>query len=136
MSVFLDTNVLIYAVLQSEEAGYKQRVARELLSRHDCVLSVQVLQEFITQAARPTRPDALTLEQAVDHVTAWRRFPVQETTLALFEQGLKIERDHKFAHWDSMIVAAARAQGCDILYSEHMQDGRIIDGLRIVDPFR
>lgn len=34
-----------------------------------------------------------------------------------------------------MIVAAARAQGCELLYSEDMDDGRIIGGMRIVNPF-
>jgi predicted nucleic acid-binding protein len=35
-----------------------------------------------------------------------------------------------------MIIAAARAQGCEMLWTEAMDDGRIVDGMRIADPFR
>lgn len=136
MSIFLDTNVLLYAALEPGDAPDKQDIARELLKREDCVLSMQVLQEFTVQAIRPTRPNAVPLATALAFVTSWRRFPVQETTLAIFDLGSEIIRRHKLSFWDSMIVAAARAQGCDILYSEDMQDGRIVDGMRIVNPFR
>ncbi|HEV2747268.1 MAG TPA: hypothetical protein VGW34_08220 [Allosphingosinicella sp.] len=37
---------------------------------------------------------------------------------------------------DSMILAAARAQGCDTVGTEEMGDGRIIEGMRVADPFR
>lgn len=66
----------------------------------------------------------------------WRRFPIRETTLDLLDLGFEIQARHRFSFWDSMIVAAARAQGCDILWSEDMDDGRIVDGMRIANPFR
>ena len=99
-------------------------------------LSVQVLQEFYVQATRATRPQPLPDAQARSLIEAWRRFPVQETTLALLDLGLELQARHRFSHWDSMIVAAARAQGCDWLWSEDMDDGRIVDGMRIANPFR
>jgi predicted nucleic acid-binding protein len=33
------------------------------------------------------------------------------------------------------VVAAALEAGCTTLYSEDMQDGQIVEGLRIVNPF-
>ena len=36
--------------------------------------------------------------------------------------------------WDALIVRAAIAFACTVVYSEDMQDGRTIDGLRIVNP--
>jgi hypothetical protein len=38
--------------------------------------------------------------------------------------------------WDSLIVAAAHAMGCEVLLTEDLQHDLVIDGLRIVDPFR
>lgn len=87
-------------------------------------------------ATRPTRPDRITHEDALDLIDAWRRFPVQETTLALLHSGFEIQVRHRFNVWDCMIVAAARAQGCDLLWTEDMDDGRIVDGMRIANPFR
>jgi predicted nucleic acid-binding protein len=135
LSVFLDTNVLIYAVVQPEERT-KRDQARELLRRADCVLSMQVLNEFAVQSTRSSRKNRLPMDLALEHIKSWRRFPIQETSLDLFYQGIAVLRRHKLSFWDSMIVAAAFAQGCDVLYTEDMQDGRIIDHLRIVNPFK
>lgn len=134
MSVFLDTNVLLYATLRSEDHARKFK-ARELLRCDNVVLSVQVLSEFVVQATRASRANRMPAELAIQHVENWRRFPIQETTTGLLDLTLRVFRRDKLAFWDSMIVAAALAQGCDILYTEDMQDGRIIDRLRIVNPF-
>lgn len=138
MSVFFDTNILLYAALipPDDETCRKRDIARELLTRDDGAISLQVLVEFVNQALHPRRPDRLTHDQAAAYLARWREFDVQETTLAVFDHALAVLRRDKLSWWDCLIAAAASAQGCDILYSEDMQDGRIIDGMRIVDPFR
>lgn len=47
-----------------------------------------------------------------------------------------VEQQTNYSWWDCLIVAAAIAQGCDTLATEDMQHGRVLDGLRIVNPFR
>lgn len=136
MTAFLDTNILLYSISAAPDELRKRDRARALIDAGDCALSVQVLQEFYVQATRATRPDALSHEDAEGLVAAWRRFPVQESTLALLDLGLSIRKEHRFSFWDSMIIAAARALGCQALYSEDMDEGRIIGGMPIVNPFR
>lgn len=136
MTAFLDTNVLIYAVSNAPENARKRQRAGELIDGGDLALSLQVLQEFYYQATRPTRPDRITHDEALGLIEAWRRFPVQETTLALLDSGFELQARHRLSFWDSMIVAAARAQGCDVLWTEDMDDGRIVEGMRIANPFR
>ena len=134
--VFFDTNVLIYSISADPAEAEKRHRAVELLRREDGALSIQVLQEFYTQATRPTRPHRLSHEIAVDLTTAWTRFPVQEMTLALFERALEIKAAHGFSYWDSAIIAAARALGCHELYTEDMSHGRQVEGVMIINPFR
>jgi predicted nucleic acid-binding protein len=43
---------------------------------------------------------------------------------------------HGFSHWDSAIIAAARALGCRELYTEDMSHGCEVGGVLIVNPFR
>jgi predicted nucleic acid-binding protein len=136
MRAFLDTNVLIYSVSTLPEERPRRDRARGLLASADWAISVQVLQEFIRQSTRASRTGALSLDQALEFVSVWRAFPVQETTLNLLDQGVELLRRHRFSFWDAMIVAAAIAQGCEILYTEDMQHGRIVEGTHIVDPFR
>ena len=136
MTGFIDSNILLYAALQSDEDAAKRERAWALLDGGDCALSLQVLQEFVVQATRQSRADRIELEEAIAYVAVWRRFPVQETTLALLDAGLRIQQRHRFSFWNSMVIAAAVAQGCAVLWTEDMQDGRIVEGVRIANPFR
>ena len=42
----------------------------------------------------------------------------------------------RFSYWGCAILAAAQALGCSEVLSEDMQHGQIVDGMRIVEPFR
>ena len=137
MTAFIDTTVLLYAVLYAPGDDERKRDrARALLELENNALSLQVLQEFTYQATHSRHPHRLSWEDAMEHLAVFMQFAVQETTVGLLEQGLDLVQRHKFSFWDGMIVAAALAQGCDTLYTEDMQHGRIIEGMRIVDPFR
>lgn len=135
LTAFLDTNVLLYSISDVPEEATKRERARTLIGGGDIALSMQVLQESYWQATKPSRQWKTAPEAAQDMIAAWRRFPVQETTLALLDAGFDMQGRHRFSFWDSMIIAAARAQGCDTLWTEDMDDGRIVDGTRIADPF-
>lgn len=136
MTVFFDTNVLIYSIsIDAAEAAKRER-AVTLLERADGAVSIQVLQEFYTQATRPTRPHPLPHDMAAGLIRAWTRFRVQPLTLPILEAALEIRARHRFSYWDCAIIAAARALGCRELYTEDMSHGREVDGVLIVNPFR
>lgn len=136
MSVFLDTNILIHTISTADSDLAKQAIAIALLERPDCVLSVQVFQEFYTQATRPTRPGALSHAQAVALITGWKRFHIVENTIAVFEAAIALRTQTGYSFWDCSILAAAQASGCKKLYSEDMAHGRAVGGVTIVNPFR
>lgn len=91
MSVFVDTNVLIYAA-QLDTNAAKMRRATELLERDDLVLSTQCLNEFVFQSTRVSRAIRLTLEQALAFAETLQRFPVISVDLALFAKASEIAR--------------------------------------------
>ena len=62
---FLDTNVLLYAIITSAGVRQKRDRARLLLQEDDWTVSVQVLQEFFVQATRPSRQACLTAGEAL-----------------------------------------------------------------------
>ncbi len=136
MPVFFDTNVLIYSISRDPAEATKRERALGLLERDDGALSIQVLQEFYVQATRPTRPHRVPHEIAVDLLTGWSRFRVQDMTLAILNAALEIGAAHRFSYWDSAIIAAARALGCRELYTEDMSHGREVEGVLIINPFR
>ena len=132
---FVDTNVLIYAVSPSPQETEKRRRAQALLNEGDLALSVQVLQEFYYQVMRPTRTDPLTHVQALGFLDSISSFPVQPVTLELFTEAVAISQRFRLSYWDGAILAAARALGCDAVYSEDMSDQQNYDGLTVINPF-
>jgi len=134
--IFLDTNILLYSISRAPAEATKRERALALLDRDDCALSVQVLQEFYVQATRASRSDALPRDIAAGLVRTWLRFDVQDITAAVLTDALEIKAAHGCSYWDSAIIAAARALGCRELYTEDLSHGRVIDEVRIIDPFR
>ena len=132
---FVDTNVLIYAVSVDPAEADKQRLASDLLTRDDLVVSIQVVQEFYMQATRASRPGALTHDEASRFVDGLQRFAIQDMTFDVVRSALAIRGRFGLSYWDSAILAAARATGCEIVYSEDLSHEQDYDGLRVVNPF-
>ena len=130
MSVFFDTNILVYA----QQNGSKADKARALLAVGG-VLSVQVLNEFAAVARRKLGKEWGEIGEAIDDALALVDPPLP-LTLTLHVAARKIARDHRFGFYDALIVAAALDAGCDTLFSEDLQDGRAFGTLRVVNPFR
>ena len=136
MAHFLDTNILLYSISQNPAESLKRDRALALLDDDSGSLSIQVLQEFYVQATRSSRADAVPHELAAGLIEAWSRFRIQDMTLAILHTALRIRKARGFSFWDSAIVAAALALGCDRVYTEDLTHGQMVDGLAIVDPFR
>jgi predicted nucleic acid-binding protein len=131
----VDTNVLLYAISRDPEEADKARRANEILAAGDVGLAVQVLQEFYVQATRATRSDAITHEQAVGLIEAWRRFPVQETTIDVVTAALATSRRFGISYWDAAVIEAGRQLGCRIVLSEDLDAGTDYDGILVENPF-
>ncbi len=132
---FLDTNILLYSISRAPAEAAKRERAIALLDRDDAALSVQVLQEFYVQATRPTRPDPISHDLATGLIRTWMRFRVQDNTVAVMTNALRLKAACGFSYWDSAVVAAALALGCRELFSEDMSHGRSFEGLTILNPF-
>jgi len=129
LSRFFDTNILVYAFLDVE----KRPRALELLSEGG-IISVQVLNEFTNVARKKHGRTWLEIEAALEAIHD-RLAHVVSITTQTHAAAIVLARDHGFAFYDALIVAAAIEAGCDTLHSEDMQDGRMIGGLTIRNPF-
>jgi len=136
VSIFLDTNVLLYSVSSAPADTSKSAVASAMMRRRDCVLSAQVLQEFFHQATRPSRLDPLAVEVAIELVDSWRRFSVIDNTADIMAAGMAICRDSRLSIWDALIVAAAQAARCETLMTEDLSHGQRFGSLLVENPFR
>ncbi len=136
-SFFLDTNIFVYAFDAS--ATTKARRSRQLISEalktRKGIVSYQVVQEFFNVAFRRfVQP--ISVPEAVQYfATVFRPILAIHSSPALYLEALSLFGTQGFSWYDSLIVAAAIASECDVLYSEDLQDGRKIAGLVIRNPF-
>ena len=133
---FVDTNVLIYAY--DKEAGERhdrtQTLVYELGAARRGALSVQVLQEFYVNAvkkiAEPASPEA-----ALSRLKLLSRWAVHSPTAADVIAAAALAQKHVVSFWDAMIVRSASQLGCSVLWTEDLNDGQLIEGVRITNPF-
>lgn len=130
----LDTNILLYAISTDAAEADKRRVARELLAGENWGLCVQVLQEFYVNATRPERP-AMSHEAAVAAIREFLLRPTAVNDQAMLLDALEIKARNKISYWDAAIIAAARRLGASVVYSEDLNDGQNIAGIKVVNPF-
>jgi predicted nucleic acid-binding protein len=128
--VFFDTTILIYAV---SEGDARAAVAEGLLAAGGDI-SVQVLNEFAAVARRKLSMSWQEIGEALGAVRALCE-PPAPLTVEMHDFALRIAERHGYNIYDALILAAALGAGCDLLYSEDMQDGQTIDALTIRNPF-
>ena len=122
--VFVDTNILIY--LYSVNEPEKRRKVEKLIADKDCVISVQVLNEFSSVCLRKLRIPTQQILAAINEITlCMSLFPMDANTV---RQALRLCAQWNYSYYDSAILAAAIQSGCATLYSEDMSDGQIIEG--------
>ena len=132
--VFVDTNVLLYAV---DRADRKKHVAarawrKKLWETRRGRVSFQVLQEFYANVARKWPDSAASARLEVVDLLTWQPIMIDGEILRL---GWKVQDRYAMSFWDALIVATAIASGCEVLLSEDFQAGQDLGGLLVVNPF-
>jgi len=132
---FVDTNILIYA--HDVDAGDRhwraKEVVRALWDTGAGMISTQVLNEFYVNVTQKI-PSPVEPPQARAVIEAYLNWHVQtpgpESVLAASE----IQQRYRISYWDALIVHAASKGGASVLYTEDLNAGPVIEGVRIVNP--
>ncbi len=131
---FVDANVFVYArdprhgAKHARAAEWIAHLWRERLGR----TSVQVLSEYYLVATRKLRVPADAAWDDVRALFAWQPQPSDE---ALLRRAREVEERWRLPWWDSLVVAAAQLQECDLLLTEDLQDGAKFGSVTVHSPF-
>ena len=131
--IFIDSNVLIYAYSNSEQA--KQQMARKIVKENYTVISTQVLQEMSNTLWRKYMVNYSFIKETLQECIYSNNevYTNQQHTIL---KACDIAKRYKFSFYDSLIISAALESHCDMLYSEDLQHNQTIDGvLTIKNPF-
>ena len=131
---FVDTNIFVYAFSSGNDP--RQLAARQLHERllHEdrLCLSTQVLQELFVSLTRKYSQSPGVVLPLLHDLTQWPCFTIDP---AAVEDAGRLSVSAQLSFWDSLIVVSARRMGAETLYSEDMNNGQMIEGVKIVNPF-
>lgn len=134
MSVFFDTNVLVYCTDKLNPA--KQAIALSLVEKHSAtgqaVISTQVLIELYNVLVNKQKVPASLAAELVNNYALW---PVVESDLALVQSAIARTLAQRISIWDAMVVEAANRSDADTLLSEDMSHGTRYGQTAVVNPF-
>jgi predicted nucleic acid-binding protein len=133
-TAFFDTNILVYADDAASPAKQARAISlfTEYWKHEAAVISLQVMQEYFSAA---TRKFGVTAETAQRKVELLARGRVVQFTGRDVISAIELHRLNRLSFWDAMIVHAARLANASVLYSEDMQHGVTLGGVRIENPF-
>ena len=132
---FLDANVLVYAVdgRDAEKQQAAKKIVMEARNSPDYMISAQVFNEFSNVAMNKLRK---TRDETRDFVRLFLSIAAvivrPEWTLSAIE---KMNR-YDLQFYDSLLLAAAKENGCDEILTEDLNDGQTYCGIKAVNPFK
>lgn len=129
--VFLDSNIILYLV--SADAAKADIV--EAVLPHRPVISVQVLNELVNVCLRKLRMTWRDIDTLLRLVRKYCR--VIPLTVEVHESACQLVQRYRISFYDACIVASARAANCQVLYTEDLHQGLIVEGSLLVrNPFK
>jgi predicted nucleic acid-binding protein len=129
---FIDTNVFIY--LYSEDEIERQEIAQKAVSKYECIISTQVLNEFSSICIRKLYKKAEEVELAIDEM-------IEKCNVVILKkedvkQALDIHKKFGYNYYDCLMITSALNSDCDYLLTEDLADGQVIENkLTIVNIF-
>ena len=132
-TVFLDTNVVLYAATARSSDPHRHAIGEDVMARQPFRVSAQVLAEFASVSMRKALLPPAVLDLWLARLMETDPQPLDGS---LVRAGLAMARTHRLNYYDGAILAAAERTGCDVVLSEDMSDGRSYGAVTVRNPFR
>ena len=130
----LDSNLLVYSVVI--DAGERHQLALDIVDKApdvDCWLTLQSLSEFYAVA---TRKRLMSTADAAAQVNDWLSFfPLIAASASAVRAALTETVAGRASYWDALLIATAAEAGCTLILTEDLQDGAVLGGVEIRNPF-
>ena len=126
---FVDSNVLLYTIANDETKALR---AYDIIDQGPFI-SVQVLNEFTNVARKKYKLNWNDVRDGLEHVKDCCE--VLPLTFGVHLKAVEIAERNLINIYDANILAAAELAGCEVLYTEDMNDGQRIGRVTIRNPF-
>ena len=140
--IMIDSNIWIYALTKPKKQNdlikrnlslkfFEQIIESEAL----LIVTIQIINEchynFINKFTIEEKLARRIIKQNIIKISTIVPFYIKTYYLAC-----NLREKYTLSYWDSLIIASAIENNCNVLYSEDMQHNQVInDTLKIVNPF-
>ena len=132
-SVFLDTNILVY--LYSTSEAKKRNISISILKDCNCITSTQALNEFSNVFIKKYKMPNDSVKTSITNIS--KSCIVQHVEETTIYKALDLNKRYGYSYYDCLMLASALKNNCDILFSEDMGDGQVIESkLKITNPYK
>ena len=133
--VFLDTNIFVYSLDQSDSGKRKKcrNLIKSLTDKNSGVISTQVLQELYVAATAKLGADPLLVK---DIIRSLERLETVVVSPTLIKEAIDCSLINRLSFWDALIVVTAESAHCEILWTEDLKHGQVIRGVCIENPLK
>ena len=134
IKVFVDTNILIYLQEGLDKSKHEIAVSlfEKLADENVIALSTQVLQEFYVAMTKKLGQDPVAIKRILQ---LFEKFEINTIQVDAIQEAIDISILNKLSYWDSLIIASAIESKCKFIYTEDLNHGQVIKGVKIVNPF-
>lgn len=132
---FIDTNVLVYFVdgRNQDKQSIARTVIADAIGNPEYVTSLQVLNEFANVSLKKL---GMTEDEVRQYIEAFQSIRIVFQQSGWTVRALEIRRQYGLQFYDSLLLAAAAAAGCDEFWTEDLNDGQMYCGIKAVNPFK
>jgi predicted nucleic acid-binding protein len=110
---------------------YAREIVQTVTERHTPVISTQVLQELYVASTVKLGVEPL-LAKSIVH--AFENMEVVLIDPPCIREAIDTSILSRISFWDALVVVAAEKANCEILYTEDLNAGQIIRGVKIENP--
>ena len=89
----------------------------------------------ISVSSTPTVSQPCSSEEALAVLEDLAAWPLMAVDYAAIRAAVGLAGQAKLSFWDALVVVAAARTGAAVLYTEDLNDGQEILGVRISNPF-
>ena len=132
---FLDSDILIYAADETQSDKYERAcdIVEAAVRGDGFVVSAQVLNEFVSVMYRKFKKSDAEVKELLSIAGTIKTVAVQPEWTQL---AIDIKSRYNLQFYDSLLLAAAEANGCSEFWSEDLNDGQMYCGMKAVNPFK
>jgi predicted nucleic acid-binding protein len=124
--IFVDTNIWVYLFLQDNDE--KHKTAEDFFLKMSVnsifIITYQIINE-VSNVLLKNNYSEMEIRENIEYMS--KMCTIQDFTKEIVLAASLIREAYSFSFWDSIIVGSALFSECNILVSEDMQDGLIVN---------